>query len=69
MRLRDRRLQWRNANEMTNDLLPMAQSARTNRLSPLSTGNGNDEAKIHSSAASVSNDEEYDSDGSVFAPP
>ncbi|CAM8989251.1 unnamed protein product [Rhodiola kirilowii] len=53
---------------MTIDMQPMAQSVRTNRSSPFGSSNGNDEARSHKSA-SVSNDEDYDSDGSNFAPP
>uniref|UniRef100_A0A7N1A0X2 Kinesin-like calmodulin-binding protein n=1 Tax=Kalanchoe fedtschenkoi TaxID=63787 RepID=A0A7N1A0X2_KALFE len=52
---------------MTVEKLPMAQSVRTSR-SPFSTSNGHDEASTHNSA-SVSKDEDYDSDGSNFAPP
>uniref|UniRef100_A0A7N0UG66 Kinesin-like calmodulin-binding protein n=1 Tax=Kalanchoe fedtschenkoi TaxID=63787 RepID=A0A7N0UG66_KALFE len=53
---------------MTIDMLPMAQSVRTNRSSAFSTSNGNIEARLNN-CASVSNDEDYDSDSSYFAPP
>lgn len=45
----------------------MAQSMRTTQ-SPFSSSHGNDETSLHNSAA-TSNGDEYDSDGSNFAPP
>ncbi|XVF16068.1 hypothetical protein REPUB_Repub09cG0209100 [Reevesia pubescens] len=53
---------------MTIDTLPsMAQSMRASRSS-FSSSNGHEEAPLHN-AASVSNGDDYDSDGSNFAPP
>ncbi|KAK9284824.1 hypothetical protein L1049_024001 [Liquidambar formosana] len=53
---------------MTFDMQPiMAQSVRTSRSS-FSSSNGNEETPLHNSTA-VSNGEDYDSDGSNFAPP
>lgn len=52
---------------MTLDMQPiMAQSVRTSRSS-FSSSNGNEETSLHNSSA-FSNGEEYDSDGSNFAP-
>ncbi|KAH9710442.1 kinesin-like protein KIN-14E [Citrus sinensis] len=50
-----------------NVLSTMAQSMRTTQ-SPFSSSHGNDETPLHNSAA-TSNADEYDSDGSNFAPP
>ncbi|XP_021300888.1 kinesin-like protein KIN-14E isoform X1 [Herrania umbratica] len=53
---------------MTIDTLPsMAQSMRASRSS-FSSSNGNEDAQIQS-AGSISNGDDYDSDGSNFAPP
>ncbi|WRX07867.1 MyTH4 domain - like 1 [Theobroma cacao] len=53
---------------MTIDTLPsMAQSMRASRSS-FSSSTGNEDAPLHS-AGSISNGDDYDSDGSNFAPP
>ncbi|XP_028776745.1 kinesin-like protein KIN-14I [Neltuma alba] len=53
---------------MTIDMpYPMAQSMRTNRPS-FSSSNGYDDTPVHNHAG-VSNADDYDSDGSTFAPP
>lgn len=45
----------------------MAQSVRATRSS-FSSSNGNEETPLHN-PVSISNGDEYDSDGSNFAPP